>query len=120
MAVDLGAAAEFEDGAIRVVQVGDTEVGVNRTGERFFAFRNVCAHQGGPIGCGAVVGGVTFAAVGEPLVEPDVVVVVCPWHHWEFELPSGRGRLHRRYRLKTYPVFVENGRVLVDLGSKRG
>jgi len=115
MLVDLGPTEDFQDGKIRIVMANSRELGVIKVGEIYFAFRNICAHQGGPIGRGAVVRAVTCDAVGEPLVERDQVVIACPWHHWEFELPSGTARHDRHYRLKTYPTTVASGRVVANL-----
>ena len=45
----VGKIEEFEDKSKKVVSVRDEEVGVFRLGEEFFAWRNICPHQGGPI-----------------------------------------------------------------------
>ena len=46
---NVGKIEEFEDKSKKVVTIGDEEVGVFRLGDEFFAWRNICPHQGGPI-----------------------------------------------------------------------
>ena len=41
-------------------------------------------------------------------------VIRCPWHGWEFDLETGRSLLEPdRVGLKTYPVTVEDGDVVL-------
>jgi 3-phenylpropionate/trans-cinnamate dioxygenase ferredoxin subunit len=43
-------------------------------------------------------------------------ILACPWHGWEYDLSSGRSLTSPdRVRVRTYPVHVEGGRVLIDL-----
>jgi ferredoxin-NADP reductase len=44
-------------------------------------------------------------------------VVTCPWHGWAFHSESGRAADGNGCSLRTYPVKVEGGRVLVATGS---
>ena len=46
---NVGKIEEFENKSKKVVTIGDEEVGVFRLGDEFFAWRNICPHQGGPI-----------------------------------------------------------------------
>ena len=43
-------------------------------------------------------------------------VLRCPWHGWEFDLETGEKLFDPgcRARVKTYPVAVEDGVVVVD------
>jgi ferredoxin-NADP reductase len=47
-------------------------------------------------------------------------VVTCPWHGWAFRCDNGLSADDNGCALKTYPVKVENGRVLVALGGSGG
>lgn len=40
---------ELADGAVRIVQHGPLQIAVIRHGGRYFACRNFCPHQGGPV-----------------------------------------------------------------------
>ena len=39
---------EIADGGVRVVRSGEVEVGVIRHAGKYYAYRNLCPHQGGP------------------------------------------------------------------------
>jgi nitrite reductase/ring-hydroxylating ferredoxin subunit len=39
----------------------------------------------------------------------------CPRHGWQFELSSGRSYVQPDRRIRTYPVTVEKGRVLLEV-----
>ena len=44
--------------------------------------------------------------------------VVCPWHFWKFHRETGQGEPgFEEDRVPSYPVRIEDGRVLVDLGA---
>jgi len=117
-AVDVGAAAEFEHGVPRIVTIAGREVGVVRWRDRWFALRNHCPDQGGPLCAGAVrsllVGGVAGEHVALALDE-DRPVIACPWHHFEFDLQTGH-ELRGGRRAVTYRVTLERGRVYVEPG----
>jgi nitrite reductase (NADH) small subunit len=117
---DVGAEDEFSEAVIRVVQIENRDVGVVRWQGRWFALRNVCPHLGAPLCAGPLQ---SFLTAGDPsgeeiTVDPGRPVLMCPWHRWEFDLSTGRS-LSGRELVKTYPVHVEAGRVLVELGGSR-
>jgi len=35
-------------------------------------------------------------------------VVTCPWHHWQYDLKTGRCLTVDKFKLKTYQIEVEN------------
>ena len=41
--------------------------------------------------------------------------MACPWHGWEFEIPTGVCLADPRFRLQTFPVAVEDAMVKVTL-----
>ncbi len=44
--------------------------------------------------------------------------IVCPWHNWKFHRCSGEGEPgFEDDRVPSYPVKVENGRVLVNIAA---
>ena len=45
----IGTVSEFQEGTKKVFNLGETEVGVFRLGEKFYAWNNICPHQGGPV-----------------------------------------------------------------------
>jgi len=40
-------------------------------------------------------------------------IIRCPWHLWEFDIATGRCLVDAEARVKTYPVSIENGDVIV-------
>jgi nitrite reductase/ring-hydroxylating ferredoxin subunit len=56
-----------------------------------------CAHQGGPLGQGALLGN----------------IVLCPWHAWGYDLETGHCDVNRDARVPVYEVRIEDGQILV-------
>jgi nitrite reductase/ring-hydroxylating ferredoxin subunit len=113
--VDVAAAVDLTHGVPRLCTVQAREVVVVRWGDAVYALRNICPHQSLPLDGGTVQPSVRSPA---PMAEIDVVVdeplITCPMHAWAFDLRTGRCLVDPKLRVKTYPVSVENGRVLVE------
>ena len=116
----LGAVDDFAPGRFRVFELQGRPVGVVRTEQGFFAVRNRCPHQGADICAGLVTGTMEPSAPGEFSYSEEKLVVVCPWHRWEFELTTGEsyGQVTRK-RLVTYEVEVEDGEVYVMMKGRK-
>ena len=110
---------EMGEGGVRVVNSGTLEIGVIRQGGRYYAYRNLCPHQGGP-----VCEGVRMPAVLD-VIAPDRTFlrqdydhgdmhIVCPWHAYEFHLADGVSVCDQRLRLQKFAVIEKNGAVYVD------
>jgi len=117
--VDVGPVTDFEDRRFRIVKAGAHEVGVLRWSGRFFAVHNRCPHQKGPVCLGIVSGRLGGSVPGSMNVDEETPVLSCPWHGWEFDLAQGRAVWDQNYALKTVPVRVEDGRVLLEVGKGR-
>ena len=113
-----GKTSELTEGDRKVIVEGDIEVGVYRRHGKFYAYKNLCAHQGGP-----VCEGIMMAKVEEVLA-PDrtyqglrfnhnEIHIVCPWHGWEYVLATGVCVADRRYRLTKYEVIDRGGDLYV-------
>jgi nitrite reductase (NADH) small subunit len=114
----IGRHTDFHDRECRVFRLGDVEIGVLRLGERFFAYENVCPHQGGPVCEGLVLGKV------EAVVEADRTIsgerfsgsrlhIVCPWHGFEYDATTGRCAADARLGLRPFEVREREGDVYV-------
>ncbi|NUR96952.1 MAG: Rieske 2Fe-2S domain-containing protein [Kribbellaceae bacterium] len=117
----VGPAAELPPGSSTVVYPDRVKSGIgvfNVDGE-YYALKNTCPHMGGPLCKGTVRG--TSAAEVTPDAQPEVrweragEIVSCPWHHWEFEIKTGRTIFTSRQRVKGYPVSVVPADVLERL-----
>ena len=74
-------------------------VAVFRTGPaEAFATSNACPHKGGPLSEGIVHGR----------------QVTCPLHNWVWSLETGEAQGADQGHIDTYPVKVEDGRILLD------
>jgi nitrite reductase (NADH) small subunit len=113
---DAGAAEEFEEGVPRAINVNGRQLGVVRWRDEVYAVRNICPHQLGPICGGHTMPLIVAGDDRVARVDEDTLVIVCPWHSWEFEAKSGKSLWTDRFKLKTYPAKLEDGRVLVDGG----
>jgi nitrite reductase/ring-hydroxylating ferredoxin subunit len=99
--VPLGPSAALTDGQMREYVVEDVELVVVKLDGEIRAFANRCPHQGGPLGRGQLKDGVIW----------------CPWHLWQFDARTGRARFPEGYtRAASYPVKIEDGQILVDIG----
>jgi sulfoxide reductase heme-binding subunit YedZ len=91
-------ADELVEGRARVVLVGSERVAVWLHNGRVYATSNVCRHQGGPLGEGRIIDG----------------CITCPWHGWQYRPEDGCSPPPFHEIVPTYPVRVEDGRVLVQ------
>ena len=100
---------------------GRAGIGVFNVCGRFYALRNLCPHKSGPLCTGRVTGRIVADTppAGRPLlrddhdIAQDGEIIRCPWHLWEFEIATGRCLVDPRMRVKTYPVAIEDGWVVV-------
>lgn len=112
--VDVGAAGDLAAGTMKAVTVEGRELLLARVGDGYFAADGRCPHMGGRLAEGTLQG----------------TVVVCPRHGSRFDLSDGRvvnwtkwtgvtlsvAKAFKSPRpLKTYPVKVQEGRLLVEL-----
>jgi nitrite reductase/ring-hydroxylating ferredoxin subunit len=111
--VALGEVHQFEEGTVRIVSVGNRQVGVIRWEGKFYAINNHCPHQGGPVCEGHLGPRLEASARGELQVDREKPTLACAWHGWEFDVRDGSSLWDRRYRLKTYSVEVEDGQVVM-------
>jgi nitrite reductase (NADH) small subunit len=100
--------ADIPPGERLIAEVAGRSIGVFNVDGRFYALRNSCPHQGGPLCLGRTVGLVTAERPGEITYTREGEILRCPWHGWEFDLATGRSVFDpNRTRVKSYPVEVE-------------
>jgi len=105
---------DLEDGQMKMFNVHGREILLARAGDEYYAADNKCPHLGGDLSQGVL----------------DGVVVTCPVHHSQFDLSSGGvirwtdwsgiklslSKIFKSPRnLKTYPVKVEEDKIMVSL-----
>lgn len=84
----------------KVVTVNGQELLLINIKGEIFACENECPHQGSPLQAGIVKDG----------------FLSCPRHGYRFNLKTGACQDFPEYTLKTCPVTVTDGDILVELG----
>ena len=97
---------EIAPGQPKIVDVGGKSIGVFYEGGRYYAILNHCPHFGAPVCRGKVFGAVTAEEPGQQSYDETRPILRCPWHHWEFDMETGRALTPIKQRLKTYNVAV--------------
>lgn len=99
---------ELPPGAQTIVEIGGRSIGVFNVNGEYFALRNSCPHQGGPLCEGQVSGFLMSPAPGKYTYLRRGEIVRCPWHGWEFDIKTGQSWFDpQKTRVRTYPVRVE-------------
>lgn len=94
-------AAELNAGEAKVVRIEEKQIALFRVGtDTICAIDNRCPHEGYPLVQGTVAD----------------CVLTCDWHNWKFNLEDGRC-LRGGEDVRSYPVKVENGDVLLDISE---
>lgn len=105
--IDIGHIDDIPLRGARVIKTPLGCVGLFRTGpQEVFAADDRCPHKGGPLSEGIVHG----------------QSVTCPLHNWVFDLNTGEAQGADEGRIETYPLRIEDGRILIDgdaVGKRR-
>jgi nitrite reductase/ring-hydroxylating ferredoxin subunit len=134
---------EIPPGGRKIVEVAGRSIGVFNLNGEYFAIRNRCPHQGGPLCEGRLWGALDSPRPGEFDYSRPGEILACVWHGWEFDIRTGRswcaperlrvrtydvqvvdepdpdapmpGYVRGPYQAETYPVATEGGYVVVDI-----
>ena len=101
MEVEVARVEELSPGTGTAVYVAGRDIAVFNLGGEIVAIGNECPHASGSLGHG-------------PL---DGEIVICPMHGWEFDVRSGACMTVPGESVPRYPVRLDGGRILVDLGD---
>ena len=112
---------EIPPGNHKIVEVAGRSIGVYNIAGEFFAIRNRCPHQGGPLCDGRVSGMISSSTPGEYVYTRPGEIVRCPWHGWEYDIKSGQSWFDpRSVRVRSYEVSVADGSELEQAGFVKG
>ncbi len=103
-------ADEIPVGERKVVEIGGRSIGVFNIDGEYFAIRNSCPHQGGPLCSGLVTGFLESSGPGNYNYTRKGEILRCPWHSWEFDIKTGQSWWSpAQRRVRKYEVHVESG-----------
>jgi len=96
--IDAGPAAALSDGQTLSIAVGRRMVAVVRSGDAYFAIKDVCTHDGAELTGGAVEG----------------TEIVCPRHGARFCLRTGQALTPPAYEpVRVFATKIEDGNLWV-------
>ncbi len=99
---DIGSLDDIPVRGARVVKTGAGCIAVFRTTEdEVYALDDACPHKGGPLSEGIVHG----------------ASVTCPLHNRVFAFATGEAQGADTEVTRTYPVKLEDGRLLLDISA---
>jgi 3-phenylpropionate/trans-cinnamate dioxygenase ferredoxin subunit len=112
--IEIAAVADFPPGTRMEVKVGSALIAVFNIAGAYYAIYGRCPHQSAPLSRGRLQGTVICSAETnwETQWAHDGEVLVCPGHAMEFLVKTGQA-IGYDLKLRTYPVVVENGRVML-------
>lgn len=101
---------EIPPGERKIVEIDGRSVGVFNIAGTFYALRNICPHQGGPLCRGYLTGLLEAVVPGEFKYTRRGEILRCPWHGWEYDVKTGRSWVDpKRVRTRSYPAHVASG-----------
>jgi nitrite reductase/ring-hydroxylating ferredoxin subunit/DMSO/TMAO reductase YedYZ heme-binding membrane subunit len=101
--IEVCAVDDITEGHGKTVRLPTGErAAVFRNGNEISAISNVCAHQGGPLGEGRIIGG----------------CVTCPWHGYQYRANDGCAPPPFTEKLPTYLLRIRAGRIEIRTSAE--
>jgi 3-phenylpropionate/trans-cinnamate dioxygenase ferredoxin subunit len=101
---------EIPPGGRKIVEVAGRSLGIFNVAGEYYALRNRCPHQGGPLCTGVLTGFVESSAPGVYRYTRSGEILRCPWHGWEFDVTTGQSWFDPSgMRVRRYPVRIAAG-----------
>ena len=116
MKVVVGKVSDFADGDRKIIDVNGKSIGVFRVGDQFYALRNRCPHQFGPLCVGTLAPRAISSGPGDVRMDSGPPLLACPWHGWEYDIATGQsfmGPGHGNTPALSYDVNVMPGSEIV-------
>jgi 3-phenylpropionate/trans-cinnamate dioxygenase ferredoxin subunit len=96
--IDAGPSGTLTDGQTRSIAVGRRMIAIARSGESYFAFEDVCTHDGAELTGGAIEG----------------EEIICPRHGARFCMRTGEALTAPAYEpVRVFDTKIEGGRLWV-------
>jgi nitrite reductase/ring-hydroxylating ferredoxin subunit len=123
MKVVVGKVSDFANGDRKIIDVNGKSIGVFRVDDRFYAIRNRCPHQFGPLCVGTLAQRAVSDGPGDLRMDDGPPLIACPWHGWEYDLATGQsfmGPGRGAMAALSYEVTVRPGGELAAVDGGRG
>ena len=89
--------ADIPKGTGKAFEIGGKTIAVFNCDGKFYAMDNACQHHGGPLAEGMIAG----------------TCVTCPWHGWEYDIPSGQCATDPSVKNQKFEIKVEGDDILI-------
>lgn len=99
--IEAGKLGDLPNGSAAEIVVEGVILALVRADGEVHALDGMCAHQGGPLGKGAV----------------DGCTLTCPWHGWQYDVATGKQLLSEHIHQRRYPVRLEGDTIWVRLSD---
>jgi nitrite reductase/ring-hydroxylating ferredoxin subunit len=114
MAIRACSVEDLPPGSRKIVAGGKFGVGVFNLDGELRAWSNFCPHDGAPVCLGAVTGTTESSGSYDASWVKEGDILRCPWHGWEFDIQTGKSVVEPTKTLRSYPVHVEDGWIIVE------
>lgn len=103
-----------------IVTVKNHVIGVLKFKGKYYAYENICAHQGGPALEGRILGRMTcdVSSSGKRLGDyhsEEKMDIICPWHGVQYDLETGICVADENFSLTSFRVVIQGGEVKVEI-----
>jgi nitrite reductase/ring-hydroxylating ferredoxin subunit len=99
MYIKVATTDELSPGQCKTVRANGKMLALYNVNGNYYATDDVCPHNGGPLGEGML----------------DGTTIVCPWHHWQFEVTTGKNATNPAMQIDSFAVKVEGNDILVEI-----
>jgi nitrite reductase/ring-hydroxylating ferredoxin subunit len=99
--VRVGALSELPPGSVSELEIAGRVLALCNVNGTVYAVDGICPHAGGRLGHGALHDN----------------WLCCPLHAWEFDCRTGEHGPGSPFRVRTYPVRIEDGQISVELDA---
>lgn len=97
--VKLAQVSDIPDGQSIIVESPEgLSIVLFKLNGQIYAIENRCPHMGGPLGEGAIEDG----------------IITCPWHGWQFDIPTGCCENMPGEDARRIPIIVEGNNIYLS------
>jgi 3-phenylpropionate/trans-cinnamate dioxygenase ferredoxin subunit len=105
----VGTVEDIPVGSRKIVSVARRSIGIFNIDGEFYAVRNQCPHEGGPLCEGVLSGLVRSDEPGTYEYVKHGKILRCPWHMWEFDVTTGQSWFDpAKTRVRSYEATIES------------